>query len=125
MLNNRLIFNGNFGYRDNQINDNMFIGDFDLEYLLSKSGNLRLKAYNHYNDKNYYIKSALTTQGVGVIFKRDFVRFSDLFYRIRNQINRIRKKRLNKKQLETLSIPREQESGPLIPETEVTDNSPI
>lgn len=125
LLNNRLIFNGNFGYRDNQINDNLFIGDFDLEYLLSKSGNLRLKAYNHYNDKNYYIKSALTTQGVGVIFKRDFVRFSDLFYRIRNQINRIRKKRLNKKQLETLSIPREQESEPLIPETEVTDSSPI
>ena len=31
-----------------------------------------LKAYNRYNDQNYYLKSALTTQGVGIVFKRDF-----------------------------------------------------
>lgn len=72
LLNNRLLFNGNFGYRDNALNNNSFIGDFDLEYLLNKSGNIRLKAYNRYNDQNYYVKSALTTQGVGVMFKRDF-----------------------------------------------------
>ena len=30
LLNNRLIFNGNFGYRDNTVNNNTFIGDFDL-----------------------------------------------------------------------------------------------
>lgn len=123
LLNNRLIFNGNFGYRDNPVSNNQFIGDFDLEYLLSKSGNLRLKAYNHYNDKNYYIKSALTTQGVGVVFKRDFVRFSDLFYRIKNRINRNRSKRLNKKETEMLSLPKD-EPAPL-EEKEITGNSPI
>ncbi|WP_455505360.1 translocation/assembly module TamB domain-containing protein [Coprobacter sp.] len=98
LLNNRLIFNGNFGYRDNPVNSNTFIGDFDLEYLLSKSGNLRLKAYNHYNDKNYYIKSALTTQGVGIMYKRDFTKFSDLFYRIRETVHGwFHKKRDNQK----------------------------
>ena len=66
LLNNRLIFNGNFG-------------DFDLEYLLNKSGTIRLKAYNHYNDRNYYIKSALTTQGVGIMLRHDFNRWGDLF----------------------------------------------
>lgn len=95
LLNNRLIFNGNFGYRDNPVNSNTFIGDFDLEYLLSKSGNLRLKAYNHYNDKNYYIKSALTTQGVGVMYKRDFTKFSDLFYRIKRTMYRLFHKKDN------------------------------
>ncbi len=79
LLNNRLIFNGNFGYRDNTMNNNTFIGDFDLEYLLNKSGTIRLKAYNHYNDRNYYIKSALTTQGVGIMLRHDFNRLSDLF----------------------------------------------
>ena len=79
LLNNRLLFNGNLGYRDNQTNNNSFIGDFDLEYLLNKSGSFRLKAYNHYNDKNYSVKSALTTQGVGIMFKRDFDSFSDLY----------------------------------------------
>ncbi len=72
LLNNRLLFNGNFGYRDKTMNDNSFIGDFDIEYLLNRSGNIRLKAYNRYNDRNYYVKTALTTQGVGIMFKRDF-----------------------------------------------------
>ncbi len=72
LLNNRLIFNGNIGYRDKALNNNSFIGDFDLEYLLNRRGTIRLKAYNRYNDQNYYVKSALTTQGVGIMFKRDF-----------------------------------------------------
>ncbi len=72
LLNNRLILNGNFGYRDKALNNNSFIGDFDIEYLLNKSGSIRLKAYNRYNDQNYYLKSATTTQGVGVEFKREF-----------------------------------------------------
>lgn len=72
LLNNRLLFNGNFGYRDNTLNDNTFIGDFDIEYLLNKSGHIRLKAYNRYNDQNFYLKTATTTQGVGIVYKRDF-----------------------------------------------------
>lgn len=72
LLNNRLLLNGNFGYRDKSLNNNSFIGDFDIEYLLNRSGSIRLKAYNRYNDQNYYLRSALTTQGVGVVFKRDF-----------------------------------------------------
>lgn len=74
LLNNRLLLNGNFGYSDNAMNSNNFIGDFDIEYLLTKSGNFRLKAYNRYNDQNYYIRNALTTQGVGIVFKHDFDR---------------------------------------------------
>ena len=81
LLNNRLIFNGNFGYRDKSVSNNSFIGDFDLEYLINKSGTFRLKAYNHFNDKNYYIKSALTTQGVGLMFKKDFNKASEIFKR--------------------------------------------
>ena len=72
LLNNRLLLNGNFGYRDKALNNNSFIGDFDLEYLLNRSGTIRLKAYNRYNDRNFYIKSALTTQGVGVMYRVDF-----------------------------------------------------
>lgn len=75
LLNNRLLLNGNFGYTDNAMNSNNFIGDFDIEYLLTKNGNFRLKAYNRYNDQNYYIRNALTTQGVGIMFKHDFNSF--------------------------------------------------
>lgn len=85
LLNNRLLFNGNFGYRDKAMNNNSFIGDFDIEYLLNRSGNIRLKAYNRYNDQNYYVKSALTTQGVGVIFKRDFDSFLSFLRRLKKK----------------------------------------
>ena len=54
------------------MNNNSFIGDFDIEYLLNKSGNIRLKAYNRYNEQKYYLRSSLTTQGVGVVLMRDF-----------------------------------------------------
>ena len=72
LLNNRLIFNGNFGYRDKTLNTNQFVGDFDIEYLLNKRGSWRLKAYNRYNDRNFYVRTAQTTQGVGIMFRRDF-----------------------------------------------------
>ena len=74
LLNNRLLLNGNFGYRDNTYNQSNtnFIGDFDIEYLLNSKGTFRLKAYNHFNDQNYYLRNALTTQGVGVVWKHDF-----------------------------------------------------
>lgn len=72
LLDNRLLFNGNLGYRDKSLNNNNFIGDFDIRYLLNRAGTIQLKAYNRYNDQNYYLKSALTTQGIGVVFKRDF-----------------------------------------------------
>lgn len=72
LLNNRLIFNGNFGYRDKTLNSNQFIGDFDIEYLLNKKGSWRLKAYNRYNDRNYYLRSAQTTQGVGIMYRHEF-----------------------------------------------------
>lgn len=72
LFNNRLLLNGNLGYRDRATSSTTFIGDFDLEYLLNRQGSFRLKAYNHFNDQNYYLKSALTTQGIGIIYKHDF-----------------------------------------------------
>ncbi len=79
LLNNRLLLNGNFGYRDKMLNNNQFVGDFDIEYLLNRKGNWRLKAYNHFNDRNLYVKTALTTQGIGLVFKHDFNNFLDFF----------------------------------------------
>lgn len=75
LLNNRLRFNGNFGYRDKSLNTNQFIGDFDIEYLLNPRGSWRLRAYNRYNDQNYYIKTATTTQGVGIMYRQEFDHF--------------------------------------------------
>ena len=79
MLNNRLLFNGQFGYRDNATKATpSFIGDFDLQYLLFPNGNLAMKVYNQTNDR-YFTRSSLNTQGIGIIMKKDFSSLRDLF----------------------------------------------
>ena len=80
MLNNRLLINGQFGYRDNATQANTtFIGDFDIRYLLHPNGNLALKMYNQTNDR-YFTHSSLNTQGIGLIIKKDFNGLRDLFH---------------------------------------------
>ncbi len=77
LLNNRLLINGNFGYRDTPVANSNFIGDFDVKYLLTRSGSVALKAYSETNDR-YFTKSSLTTQGIGVLLKKDFTSWRDL-----------------------------------------------
>ena len=78
LLNNRLLINGQFGYRDNAATaSTSFIGDFDIRYLLTPNGNLALKVYNQTNDR-YFTKSSLNTQGIGIIMKKDFINLRDL-----------------------------------------------
>lgn len=78
LLNNRLIINGQFGYRDNKNATTSFIGDFDINYLLLPNGNIALKVYNQTNDR-YFTKSSLNTQGIGIILKKDFNSLMELF----------------------------------------------
>ena len=81
LFNNRLLINGQFGYRDNARQATpSFIGDFDIRYLLQPNGNLALKVYNQTNDR-YFTRSSLNTQGLGLIIKKDFNNISELFTR--------------------------------------------
>lgn len=80
LLNDRLLINGNFGYRrDASIGREAMVTDVDIEYLLNNAGTWRVKAYNHYNEKFYYTGRTSQTQGVGIIYKKDFDSLSDLF----------------------------------------------
>ena len=79
LLNNRLLINGQFGYRDKAYSTTSFIGDFDLRYLLFPNGNLAVNVYNKTNDR-YFTRNSLNTQGIGIIMKKDFNGFRDLFF---------------------------------------------
>jgi hypothetical protein len=79
MFNNRLQFNGQFGYRDKaNTTTTSFIGDFDIRYLLIPNGNIALRIYNQTNDR-YFTRNSLNTQGIGFILKKDFNGIGDLF----------------------------------------------
>ena len=78
LLNNRLMINGNFGYKENVMANSNFVGDFEAIWLLTKNGDFRLRGYNQTNDR-YFTKSTLTTQGVGLMYKKDFNTWDELF----------------------------------------------
>lgn len=99
MLNNRLLINGNFGYRESYYSTNNFIGDFDLQYILTRNGDFSLKAYNQTNDR-YFVQSSLTTQGLGIQFKRDFNNWKEAFRRQKKNDNQTKTKTKTKKQNE-------------------------
>jgi hypothetical protein len=67
----RLVINGNVGYRYNDVSNQPFFGDLDVEVLLTADGQLRLKGYTHTVDK-YSLRQASTIQGVGFVWKKDF-----------------------------------------------------
>ena len=92
MLNNRLLFNGQFGYRDKANVTTSFIGDFDLQYLIYPNGNFAVRVYNQTNDR-YFTKNSLNTQGIGLILKKDFNGLHDLFNFNKNKKKKARKPR--------------------------------
>jgi len=96
--NNRLIVNGNFGYRTDNFNTatnaNKFIGDLDIEWLLTESGKYRFKAYNHTIDR-YQLRTAKTTQGAGFLYKEDFNNMNELFSYYWNLLTKKGKKKTN------------------------------
>ena len=67
----RLVINGNFGYRYNDISNQPFFGDLDVEVLLTEDGQWRIKGYTHTVDK-YTLRQASTIQGFGFLWKKDF-----------------------------------------------------
>lgn len=78
LFNDRLLINGNFGYRDRPTYTSNFVGDFDIRYLLTPKGTVSLRAYSETTDR-YFTKNSLTTQGIGLMLQRDFKKFKDLF----------------------------------------------
>ena len=79
ILNDKVVINGNFDVPltgSSADNTNQITGDFDAEVKLTNK--LNFKVFNRYNNP-YTGKGVDYTQGIGIFFKQDFDRFSDLF----------------------------------------------
>ncbi|MBK9416213.1 MAG: translocation/assembly module TamB [Flavobacteriales bacterium] len=83
LFNERLLLSTNLGVQygaQAQQNSNSLVGDFQLEYLLTDDGKLRLKAFSISNDRNLNrTDQALTTQGAGIAYRRESNNFWKLF----------------------------------------------
>ena len=67
----RLLINGNVGYRYNDLNNRPVFGDLDIEYIITPDGMLRVKGYTHTVDK-YSLRQANMVEGIGFVIKHDF-----------------------------------------------------
>jgi hypothetical protein len=84
ILNDKVVINGNFDVPltgSSADNTNQITGDFDAEIKLTNK--LNFKVFNRYNNP-YTGKGVDYTQGIGIFFKQDFDRFSDLFRKKQN-----------------------------------------
>lgn len=86
LFDDRLIINGNFGmtYDKQNKSANNIVGDVDIKYKITKDGRWMLKAYNHSNVNSWYYysnydKVSPYTQGVGVVYRKEFNSLADLF----------------------------------------------
>jgi hypothetical protein len=78
ILNDKVAINGNFDLRgtaNNSTNTDQLTGDFDAEVKLTEK--IRFKVFNRFND--IYTGKGPYTQGIGILYKQDFNRFTDLF----------------------------------------------
>jgi hypothetical protein len=83
LLNNKVVINGNFDYQgvgSASNNTNQITGDFDAQYKLTEK--VRFKVFNRANNPATGLSFGVPyTQGIGILFKQDFNRFSDLFHK--------------------------------------------
>jgi hypothetical protein len=87
-FNDRLTVNGSVAATNasktnaTKTNADEIVGEFDIDYKLTKNGKIRLKTYNHANNEPLKREFSPYTQGLGVSYKEDFNTFGELLRRI-------------------------------------------
>jgi hypothetical protein len=84
LFNDRLLVSGSFGMSNGTAtetqNANNLIGDIRVEYIIKPDGHIRVIVYNQSNDYDLANTQQVPyTQGVGVIFQREFENIYQMF----------------------------------------------
>jgi hypothetical protein len=119
LLNNRLIINagGNLDFGTNTVNENgstqtgsrsvIPTGDFQIEYLLTKDGTWRTKAFNRTN-YDYYNSRNNNRTGIGLSYRKEFDKVTDLI-----PVRRKKKKTIPKPPTDAANPVREEDKLPV------------
>jgi len=87
LFNDRLTIGGSVDVATNaavSASDNI-VGEFDLDYKITKNGKFRIKTYNHINNDLLY-ESSTYIQGLGFFYKEEFNTLGELLRRYRQSI---------------------------------------
>ncbi|MBK7174190.1 MAG: translocation/assembly module TamB [Bacteroidales bacterium] len=84
-FNDRVVVDGTFGMTTsntiaNSQSSNQWIGDVNVEVKITEDGRFRVKAFNRTNTSiDLYTGQAPYTQGVGILYRKDFDNLRELF----------------------------------------------
>ncbi len=97
IFNDRVVLDGNVGSVGNTTTQsNNLVGEFSVEYKITEDGRLRAKAFNEANTNIDVQTQGLYTQGVGLFFRQEFDKISDLW----DKEKRAERKKLRKERKE-------------------------
>ena len=89
LFNDRVTVSSNLGVATGQTatgenkNSNQIVGDVDIEVKISRA--LKLKVYNHTNQYSILQYTAPYTQGIGIVYRKEFNTYRDLFLKNKNK----------------------------------------
>ena len=81
-FNDRLLIDGKFGTGGESKSgesETRIINDINLEYAITKDKNVRAKVFNRTNYEDPLTRKALYTQGAGIVYRKEFDSFADIF----------------------------------------------
>ena len=81
-FNDRLLIDGKFGKGGelrNSDNSTRIVGDFNIEYKITKDGRVRARVFNRTNYDDPLTRKAPYTQGAGIVYRKEFDSLKELF----------------------------------------------
>ena len=81
-ISEKILINGKIGVPVGGVEENVIIGDVQIEFLLNEEGNLKARIFNKENEYQYFANDIGYTQGMGISYELDFDSFKELFKKV-------------------------------------------
>ena len=81
-ISDRILVNSKLGVPIGGREENVIVGDVEVQLLLNSDGSLRARVFNRENDINYIGEGIGYTQGVGLTYEVDFNTFKELLKKV-------------------------------------------
>ena len=80
-----ILINGKIGVPVSGTEENIILGDVQIEFLLNDSGSLKARIFNKENEYQFFGDEVGFTQGLGLQFDVEFNNFSELLKKLKRK----------------------------------------
>ena len=77
-ISDKILINGKIGVPVSGTEENVILGNVQIDFLLNNSGSLRAKVFNKENEYQFFGDEIGFTQGFGIFYDVEFDSFSEL-----------------------------------------------